>query len=204
MGRTNGCWRSRPLHCALVAVPLAAQSFSDGFTFLKAVRERDGATVERILSNPSSTAVNIRDPGTGEGALHILARGRDLTWLAFMLGRGARPDIQSNDGTTPLILAAQIGWRDGRRAAARPPRQPQSRQPPRRNAADLRGPAPRPADGPAADRRARRSEPDRPCQRQFGDRLCAAGHARRGDPARARAGGARRARQPAVAGPSPR
>ena len=30
-----------------------------------------------------------------------------------MLGRGARPDIQSNDGTTPLILAAQIGWREG-------------------------------------------------------------------------------------------
>jgi len=100
---------------ALLAVPVAAQSFSDGFTFLKAVRERDGATAERLLSNPSSTAINHRDSGSGEGALHILARGRDLTWLSFMLGRGARPDIQSNDGTTPLILAAQIGWYDGAR-----------------------------------------------------------------------------------------
>ena len=98
---------------ALVATPLVAQSFSDGFTLLKAVRERDGATAERILANPSSTAVNARDPSTGEGALHILVRGRDLTWLSFMLGRGARPDSQSNDGTTPLILCAQIGWTDG-------------------------------------------------------------------------------------------
>jgi len=99
---------------AVVATPLAAQGgYSEGFTFLKAVRERDGAKAQEILSNPSSIAVNHRDSSTGEGALHILVRGRDLGWLAFMLGRGARPDIQSNDGTTPLILAAQIGWREG-------------------------------------------------------------------------------------------
>lgn len=98
---------------AAVAAPLAAQSFSEGFTFLKAVRERDGATAERILSNPSSTAVNIRDTSTGETALHILVRGRDATWLNYMLGRGARPDAASNDGTTPLILAAQVGWYEG-------------------------------------------------------------------------------------------
>jgi ankyrin repeat protein len=98
---------------ALVAAPLAAQSFSDGYLFLKGVRERDGATVQRIVTNPSSTAINYRESSTGEGALHILVRGRDLTWLSFLLGRGARPDIQSNDGTTPLILSAQLGWRDG-------------------------------------------------------------------------------------------
>lgn len=98
---------------ALIATPLVAQSFSDGYTFLKAVRERDGPVAERITSSPSSTAINYRDPSTGEGALHILVRGRDATWLAFMLGRGARPDSQSNDGTTPLILAAQLGWIEG-------------------------------------------------------------------------------------------
>jgi ankyrin repeat protein len=98
---------------AVVAAPLAAQSFSEGFTFLKAVRERDGAKAQQILANPSSIAVNHRDPSTGEGALHILVRGRDLSWLAFLLGRGARPDIQSSDGATPLLLAAQIGWSEG-------------------------------------------------------------------------------------------
>ena len=94
-------------------MPVAAQSFSEGYTFLKAVRERDGATAERILANPSSTAINHRDPAP--------ARARCTSWCAaatspgssFMLGRGARPDIQSNDGATPLILAAQIGWDDG-------------------------------------------------------------------------------------------
>jgi ankyrin repeat protein len=98
---------------ALLATPLVAQSFSDGYTFLKAVRERDGNVAERILANPSSTAVNARDPSTGETALHILVRGRDLSWLAFMLSKGARPDTPSNDGTTPLILSAQLGWIEG-------------------------------------------------------------------------------------------
>lgn len=99
-----------------IAVPVAAQNYSEGFTFLKAVRERDGATADRILSNPSSTAINVRDPGTGDGALHILVRGRDSAWLGFMLGRGARPDSQNNDGATPLVLAAQLGWIDGAEA----------------------------------------------------------------------------------------
>jgi ankyrin repeat protein len=101
---------------AICAVPIGAQSFSEGVTFLKGVRSRDAAGVTAIVNNPSSTAVNARDADTGEGALHILVRGRDLTWLNFIMARGARPDLQSNDGTTPLILAAQLGWRDGAEA----------------------------------------------------------------------------------------
>lgn len=87
--------------------------FSDTYSFLKAVRERDAAVVERILSNPASGAINIRDGDTGEGVLHILVRGRDLTWLSYMLARGARPNLQAGDGSTPLGLAAQIGWLEG-------------------------------------------------------------------------------------------
>lgn len=100
---------------ALIVTPLAAQQmgYSEGYTFLKAVRERDGSKAEEIIGRPGSTAINHRDASTGEGALHILTRGRDSSWLGFMLARGARPDAQSNDGTTALILAAQIGWREG-------------------------------------------------------------------------------------------
>ena len=112
MARTNRLLLAAAL-AASIAVPVAAQSFSEGYTFLKAVRERDGNTAERILSNPASTAVNIRDPGTGETALHILVRGRDAAWLGYMLGRGARPDTGDREGNTPLIIAAQIGWLDG-------------------------------------------------------------------------------------------
>ncbi len=39
---------------AVAAVPAFAQ-FSEGFNFLKAVRERDGAKVTDIVSNPSSS-----------------------------------------------------------------------------------------------------------------------------------------------------
>lgn len=103
-----------PFLLALVAVPALAQiGFSESYTFLKAVRERDGATVDSITSNPSSTAVNARDRDSGEGALHILVRGRDYNFLVFLLARRARPDIGTNDGTTPLMMAAQIGWREG-------------------------------------------------------------------------------------------
>ncbi len=112
MARTNRLLLLAAL-AASIAVPVAAQSYSEGYTFLKAVRERDGNVAERILSNPASTAINVRDPGSGETALHILVRGRDANWLTYMLGRGARPDTGDREGNTPLILAAQIGWLDG-------------------------------------------------------------------------------------------
>ena len=97
------------------AAPLVAQDMqmSESFNFLKAVRSRDGTTVETIVRNPASSAINARDPVTGEGALHIIVQRRDLEWLDFLLSRRARPDIQMSDGTTPLQLAAQIGWVDG-------------------------------------------------------------------------------------------
>ena len=98
---------------ALLAVPALGQGFSEGYTFLKGVRERDAATVNDLVSSPNPAVVNYRDNSSGEGALHVLVRGRDLTWLGFVLSRGARPDLQANDGTTPLILAAQIGWYQG-------------------------------------------------------------------------------------------
>jgi ankyrin repeat protein len=100
---------------AVTAVPAPAQ-FSESHNFLKAVRERDSNKVTEIVSNGSSTAINTRDRGTGEGALHILVRGRDLNWLNFLLARGARPDLADNDGNTPLTVAAQIGWVEGAEA----------------------------------------------------------------------------------------
>jgi len=96
----------------LLAVPALGQSFSDGYSFLKGVRERDAATVNGLVARPNPAILNYRD-SSGEGALHILVRGRDLTWLNFLLARGARADLQMNDGTTPLILAAQLGWYPG-------------------------------------------------------------------------------------------
>jgi ankyrin repeat protein len=101
------------LSLGMAAAPAAAQKFSDSYTFLKSVKERDGAEVERLLASPSSTVINTRESSTGESALHIVARGRDLTWLTFLLGKGARPDVQDKNGITPLAVAAQLGWVEG-------------------------------------------------------------------------------------------
>ena len=97
-----------------LAVPASGQqSFSDSFNFLKAVRERDGDKVTNLVAEPGSVVINARERGSGEAALHIVVKGRDLNWLVFLLGKGARPDIQTARGDTPLTLAAQIGWVEG-------------------------------------------------------------------------------------------
>lgn len=100
---------------AVAAVPALAQ-FSESFNFLKAVRDRDGGKVAEIVSNPASTAIHARDGSTGEGALHILVRGRDLGFMNYLLARGARPDLQDNQGNSALNVAAQIGWTPGAEA----------------------------------------------------------------------------------------
>jgi ankyrin repeat protein len=96
-----------------MAGPAAAQSYSDAYMFLKAVKDRDGQKVQGLISAPGSIVINTRDQSNGDSALHYLVRDRDTVWLNFLLGRGARPDVQNRQGETPLTLAAQLGWTDG-------------------------------------------------------------------------------------------
>jgi ankyrin repeat protein len=95
------------------AVPAGAQQYSDGYTFIKAVKDRDATKVTTMVAVPGTTVINAKDQDSGEGALHILTRARDYTWLSFMLGKRANPNIQNRVGETPLSLAAQIGWTEG-------------------------------------------------------------------------------------------
>src|SRR3954468_14808379 len=94
------------------AAPVAAQPFPEGYTFIKAVRDHDATKVRSMLAVPGTIVINAKDLGSGDAALHILARERDYSWLSFMLGKGANPNIQNRNGETPLSLAAQIGWTD--------------------------------------------------------------------------------------------
>ena len=96
----------------LLVSPAPAQ-ISDTTQFMKAVRERNVEKAIALISAPGSIVVNSRDRGTGEAALHVLTRERDLTWVGYLLGKGARPDIQDKNGMTPLAVATQIGWVDG-------------------------------------------------------------------------------------------
>ena len=97
---------------ALLSTAAGAQ-FSDGYKFLKAVRDRDGAKVTEVIEQPGSTLINTKDYSTGEAALHIVVKRRDTTWLGFLLAKGAKPDIKDSDGNTPLAIAAQLGFVEG-------------------------------------------------------------------------------------------
>lgn len=98
---------------AVLAVPVAAQVFSEGFEFLKAVKDRDGDAVTEALNEPGSTIVNTRDISSGETALHIVTQRRDLVWINFLTQRGANPNIRDKKGVAPLQLAVQLGFVEG-------------------------------------------------------------------------------------------
>jgi len=95
----------------LTAAPATAQ-LSDGTQFMKAIKERDVAKALALISQPGSVVINTKD-GAGDTALHLMVRDRDAIWVGYLLGQGARPDVQDKNGMTPLALAAQIGWTEG-------------------------------------------------------------------------------------------
>lgn len=92
-----------------VSAPARAQ-FSRSYKFLEAVRDKDGDTVNDELSQPGSTLINTHDSVNGETALHIVVQRRDLTWVEFLLGKGADANARDAHGVTPLVLAANLGF----------------------------------------------------------------------------------------------
>ncbi len=98
----------------LAAVPASAQQFSDSYNFLNAIRETDGAKVNKYLENKSLRIVNAKDRSTGEGALHIVTRRSDSTYLRVLLQQDdINANLQDNRGNTALIIAAERGWGEG-------------------------------------------------------------------------------------------
>ena len=98
------------------AAPAVAQMRSDSYNFLKAVRDQDALAAKALFDKPGSTVVNARDYTTGETGLHIVIKRRDVAWINFLVQAGANPEVRDNEGRTPLILAAQLGFVDGVRA----------------------------------------------------------------------------------------
>lgn len=92
---------------AAPAVPAAAQQMSQGYKFLEAVRKGDGNAVTQMLDEPGQRIVNSKDITTGEGALHIVIKRGDETYLRFLLSRGADPNLRDGQGNTPMLLAVQ-------------------------------------------------------------------------------------------------
>lgn len=103
-----------PLALALAAAPASAQ-FSDSYNFLKAVKDRNGAKAMELLGKGGPNLIDTQDYSSGERAIHMVVKDRDLNWLAFLLQKGARVDVKDAQGDMPLMEAARVGFIDGAR-----------------------------------------------------------------------------------------
>lgn len=97
----------------VTAAPIAAQSLDmpPSYEFLKAIRDRDGDKVTQLLNAGPASIVNIRDEG-GDTALTIAIARSDSDYTAFLLNKGADPNLAGKGGDTPLITAARVGFDD--------------------------------------------------------------------------------------------
>ena len=95
-----------------LAAPVQAQ-FSPGYKFLEAVKKKDGTVVNEMLAEPGSTIVNTRDVTSGQSALHMVTLRRDLTWMTFLISKGANVNARDVQGVTPLVAASNIGFIEG-------------------------------------------------------------------------------------------
>ena len=89
----------------VAATSAPAQRMSEGYEYLKAVREANGTKVQELTDKPGSQIINTRDPSTGETALHIVAKRGDVTYVRYLVARGAAINAQDGRGNTPLLLA---------------------------------------------------------------------------------------------------
>ena len=101
------------LSAALLVPGSAAAQFSDSYNFLKAVRDRDGTEATKYLNDETTRVINTRDSSSGETALAIVVKNRDLTWTRFLLAKGANPGIADKSGMTPLMHATLLGFAEG-------------------------------------------------------------------------------------------
>lgn len=98
---------------SMLAAPVAAQlGQSEGYKFLQAVKDGKGDEVTKFLDKPGATVINTRDVTNGDGALHLVVRRQDSTYLNYLLARGADPNLKNGRGETPLLIASSLGSTD--------------------------------------------------------------------------------------------
>lgn len=112
MGRFFTAGVAAALGVAVVAAPAFADVGGPSYQFLKAVKDKDIGKANTLLSEPGAAIIDTRDSDTGEGALHIVIKRRDLPWLNYLLSKGANPNLTDGEGNTPLTLAAAQGFSD--------------------------------------------------------------------------------------------
>lgn len=96
---------------AFVAVP--AQAYPDSYKFLDSVKKKEGDKVEQAIMESNGQIVNTKDSSNGDTALHIVVARRDLTWLSYLVSKGADVNAHNDRQVTPLQIAVDLGWNDG-------------------------------------------------------------------------------------------
>jgi ankyrin repeat protein len=95
----------------LAGTPAIGQYNSDSTDLVGAVQKRDGGKAGQILSDHPNL-IDSRD-GKGDTALIVAINRGDSDWTAFLLNKGADPNLPSTkSGDTPLMAAARIGFED--------------------------------------------------------------------------------------------
>ena len=93
-----------------MAAPAASQPGGfDGFAFVEAVKKKDGAKIMELVNKDGRGIVNSKD-ANGNTALIVAITDRNDDYTAFLLSRGADPNLQGKGGDTPLIAAARVGY----------------------------------------------------------------------------------------------
>jgi len=95
-----------------VGSPAVGQSTgSEGYQFVDAVRSGDGDKAMQLLQSSGPRIVDAKD-GKGDTALIAAISKQDDSFTAFLLQKGADPNLAGHDGETPLIAAARTGYTD--------------------------------------------------------------------------------------------
>ena len=94
-----------------IATPAIAQVNDPANDFIQAVKNRDNDKALQVLNDHPSGIVNVRD-GDGNTPLIITIARRDAEWTAYLLNKGADPNLAGKAGDTPLIVASRMGFGD--------------------------------------------------------------------------------------------
>lgn len=82
-------------------------SMSEGYVFLKAVKDQDYFKVKTYMQKGAN--VNVRDYDDGATATYIAAQLRDPVLMTFLLDKDAKTDIPvRSTGETPLMVAVRL------------------------------------------------------------------------------------------------
>ena len=94
-----------------LASPGVAQFGAESDQFAAAIESRDGQKAIQLLQ-AHPTFVDARN-GKGDTVLIIALARSDADWTAFLLNKGADPNLAArSSGDTPLIVAARAGFED--------------------------------------------------------------------------------------------